>query len=339
MPARSDRVRVVAVALAVLVPAHVTTASADDAKARAQQLFNEGLAAIEKGDPGTGCAKLRESLGLFTVANTLFNVAQCDEQDGKIASALEHWQRGLALLDARDKRAPVAKERIAALEPRVPRLRIVVPVGQGATTVVLDGRELAANVLDAPLLVEPGKHELLIRVPGRQERRHEVDLSAGERTEVVATPGPAATSSAPTASASASAPQPPPTASATVGPLPPDAGSGLRTAGYVSLGIGGAGFIAAAVTGGLIVANDGRIKEGCPQPASCPSDTFALVEKNRGLLPINAAAWGVGAAGIAAGAVMLLVAGRKGGAPTSGMEVVAPLLVGGGGGLSVAGRF
>ncbi|HVK70299.1 MAG TPA: hypothetical protein VM694_37855, partial [Polyangium sp.] len=173
-----------------------------DDKARAQKLFVEGRKAIEAGDKAVGCAKMRESMGLFAVANTLFNVAQCDEGEGKIAAALEHWERGLALVDAKDARAKVAKERINTLSPRVPRLRIVVPVGQPVSAVVLDGTELAPSTLSAPLYVEPGSHAIVVRATGRPDRKHELTLAEKERTVFVASP---AAPAAPAAVGSSSA--------------------------------------------------------------------------------------------------------------------------------------
>jgi len=304
----------------------------DDAKARAQKLFVEGLGDIEKGNKEAGCAKLRESLGLFAVPNTHFNVARCDENEGKIAAALDHWQRGLALIDGKDKRAKVAKERIEELETRVPRLRIVMPAGQVVSTVVLDGTEMEPSALEAPLRLEPGKHEIVVRAKGRQDKKYELELGEKERTEVVAAPGPVEVAVVPTATATATAKAPPP---------PPPSGSWRRTAGFVAGGVGVAGFIAAGITGGVIMSQHGRISEECPDPAKKCSQTGAeLVESNRTLLVANSVAWGVGIAGVGAGLALILTAPSskttKDEAPSAAF---APLFVPGGGGLGVAGRF
>jgi hypothetical protein len=300
----------------------------DDAKARAQKLFVEGLADVEKGNKEVGCAKLRESLGLFAVPNTFFNVARCNENEGKIAAALEHWQRGLALIDGKDKRAKVARERIDDLETRVPRLRVVVPAGQAVSAVVLDGTEMPPSVLEAPLPLEPGKHEIVVRAKGRQEKKYTVELGEKERTEVVATPGPVEVAVVPTATATATAPPP-----------SPPSGNWRRTAGFVAGGVGVAGFIAAAITGGVIVAQHGDISAGCPD--TCSEDDDALVQSNKKLLVANSVAWGVGIAGVGAGLALILTAPssktpQKYEGPSAAF---APLFVQGGGGLGVAGRF
>lgn len=270
-----------------------------DAKAKAHRLFLEGVGALDKGDFAAGCAKLRESLDLFAVANTLFNVAKCDEHDGKLATALSHWERGRALVDAKDPRAPIAVRRILALEPLVPRLSIVIPQAQPPGTLLLDGVELDPEALAEPMRVDPGKHVLTVRIPGRQEGRHEVELAEKERTEVVATPGPKAADAAPNA----------PKAEATP----------LRTGGFVALGVGGAGLITGAITGGVLLASDSRTQ-------------------TRTLVPVTAVALGVGAAGLATGIVMLMLSRPSAGGTKHG-AMVAPLIVNGGGGVGLAGSF
>jgi hypothetical protein len=336
----STRRRAAALALAVLAPAVASNAGAQDAKARAQQLFQEGVAAVDKGDSAAGCAQLRESLELFAVANTLFNVAQCDEREGKLGTALAHWQRGLALIDAKDKRVAMAKDHIGSLDGKVPRVRVVVPLGQAGTLVFLDGQELAASALQAPLPLDPGKHAFVFVTPGRQDRRHEVVLAPGERTEVVATvgspapavvvpPGPG-TPPPPSAAPSASAAPPP--------PPPPASGSGLRTGGFVTLGIGAAALIAAGVTGAMVLGRRADANAACPEVGgvhTCDSKYADQLASDKGLVIGNTVAWGVGIAGVGVGAVLLILSTRSHGKPSA--VTVAPLVVAGGGGLSLVG--
>lgn len=292
-------------------------ADAQDAKARAQQLFQEGVEAMDKGDTATGCAKLRESLGLFAVSNTLFLVAECDQQEGKPIAALGHLQRGLALLDATDERMPMIKERIEALKPKVPRLRVVIPEGQTSTTVLIDGQEIEPKALETPLQLEGGKHTLVFRVPGRQERTHEIELAPGERTEVVATAGPPI--------------QDKPLATT---------GSGLRTGGFVALGIGGAALLTAGITGVVALGRRSEAIKNCPEVAgvpTCPASYEEQLGRDKSLLVGNAVAWGIGIAGVATGAVLLGLSKRDG-AKHTGL-IPAPFVVKGGVGLGFIGEL
>lgn len=330
-------------ALALVIGGAAYAEEKDD-KARAQQLFVEGRKAIEAGDKATGCAKMRESMGLFAVANTLFNVAQCDEGEGKIAGALEHWERGLALIDAKDPRAKVAKDRINALSPRVPRLRIVVPPGQPVSAVVLDGTELAPTALSAPLYVELGTHTIVVRSEGRPDRKHELTLAEKERTEFVATPaapGPVAAPSAtvvPTATASASA------TSTGVGTPPPPPASFRRTAGFIVGGVGVAGLIAAGVTGGIVMSKSSGFDACIQRRNATPSERCEIksedVDTYDSLLVPNAVAWGVGLAGVGVGLVLVLTApSSKEGEAGKASFVPVPIVVPGGGGMGLSGRF
>ncbi|TKD00323.1 hypothetical protein [Polyangium fumosum] len=322
-----------------LVVGGAAYADEKDDKARAQQLFVEGRKAIEAGDKATGCAKMRESMGLFAVANTLFNVAQCDEGEGKIAAALEHWERGLALIDAKDARAKVAKERINTLSPRVPRLRIVVPPGQPVSAVVLDGTELAPSTLSAPLYVEPGSHRIVVRAEGRPDRKHELTLAEKERTEFVATPAAPAPAGAPSATVVPTA-----TATASGGGPPPPPTSFRRTAGFIVGGVGVAGLVAAGVTGGIIMAKVSsfdacRAKRDATPPERCEIKESDVRTYDALLVP-NAIAWGVGLAGVGVGLVLVLTApSAKGGEAGKASFVPVPIVLPGGGGMGLSGRF
>ncbi|MDI1481334.1 hypothetical protein [Polyangium sp. y55x31] len=325
----------VAAALLFSALASSPVAAEEDPKARAQKLFFEGLTDIQAGNKQAGCTKLRESLSLFATPNTLFNVARCDEEEGRIAAAQEYWQRGLSLIDAKDPRAKVAKERIDALDARVPRLRVILPVGQAIGTLSLDGTELAPSRLEAPLRVEPGKHVIVVRAPGREDKRYEVDLAEKERTEVVAGPGPEVVP--------VEAPKPPPLASGSAeAPPPPAPASGRRTAGFVVGGVGLAGIVAAGITGGMLVARDGQITKDCNDDGVCRkgSEGYTLSQNSGPLLVGNTVAWGVGIAGIAAGLVLVLTAPSGKAGDAQGREAsIAPLAVPGGGGLCISGRF
>ncbi|MDI1446279.1 hypothetical protein [Polyangium sp. 6x1] len=322
--------------LSALAPSPV--AADEDPKARAQKLFFEGLKDIESGNREAGCTKLRESLSLFATPNTLFNLARCDEDAGRIAAALEYWKRGLSLIDGSDPRAKVAKEKIDALEARVPRLRVISQQGQAIAVVLLDGEEITPTSLAVPLRVEPGKHVIVVRASGREDKRFAVELGEKERTEVVVTPGPEL--------APVEAPKPPPLASSSA-PVPPPPlpstppGSGRRTAGLVVGGVGVAGLVAAGITGGVLVARDQEIDRDCNEQGVCAAGStgYALAKGSGPLLVGNAVAWGVGLAGIGVGIALALTAPKGKADAAGGNASIAPLVVQGGGGLSISGRF
>lgn len=302
-----------------------------DSKTRAQTLFLEGRQAIDANDWNKGCPKVRESLELFAVANSHFTVAQCDERDGHIIAALDHWERGMALVDATDKRATVAKDRIATLEPRVPRIRVVIPPASASATVWLDDVQLDPAALTTPLRVDPGKHVFVVRAKGREDNRREIDIAEKERTEFVATIGAiSATGPTPTASSSASS---------SVAPPPPNPPMHPRkVAGFVLGGVGVASLIVSAVTGSKTSAIHETLegsKCGTPGQPSCPQSD---VTDYKGLYAAHTATFFVGLAGVGAGVIMILTAPKKTD-DKSANALLVPLAVPGGAGIGLSGRF
>ncbi len=316
---------VVALVLGTVVVGSSAPANADEAadrKAEAQRLFTDGQAAFDKGDKTTGCLLMRKSLKLFAVANALFNVAQCDEADGKLASALGHWQRGLSLVDNTDKRVVPVKKSIAALEGRLPKLSVVIAPRFLPLEILVDDEPVEAEVLSAPFFVDVGKRVITIRKAGHKERKVELVVQERERTEVVAEPGEAE-------SANVCPPAP-------VIPPPPNLNP-LKISAYAALGVGAAALIGAATTGGFIVSNDTAINQSCPNKFCATGRPNEIIDSQNTLIPLNGVFWGVGLVGAASGAAMLLIANRLG--KENKAPVVAPLILKDGGGLGFTGRF
>lgn len=311
-----------------LIPGNVMADEQRD-KALAQQLFLEGRQAIDADDWKTGCPKVRQSLDLFAVANSHFTVAQCDEHEGHIAAALEHWERGVALVDDRnDPRTKVGKDRIAALEPRVPRIRVVMPPKSNLSIVTLDGADLTPSMIVAPLRVEPGNHVFVVRAPGRQNARTEINVAERERTEFVANVGaPKVSDVGPVASSTASVKnvEPPPP------PMP-----GQKVAGLVIGGIGAASLLVSAGTGaGALSAHNELDELRCADKGTCPADKVSTYQS---LFLANAVTFGVGVVGVGAGLILILTA-PKASVDGSVNARVVPLAVPGGAGIGLSGRF
>jgi hypothetical protein len=112
----------------------------------------------------------------------------------------------------------------------------------------------------------------------------------------------------------------------------------MRTGGFVTLGIGGAGLVAAAVTGAMVLGRRADANKQCPlvgEVHTCGPGYADQLASDKGLVVGNTVAWGVGLAGVGVGAVLLLLSTRGQGKPSA--VTVAPLVVAGGGGLSLVG--
>lgn len=297
--------RLLAFSLA-LAPALASAQPRDPTAADA--LFRDGRALLKEKNYAAACPKLEESYRLDPAAGTLFNLAQCEEGRGRLASAHERWQGLIDTLTAAgklaDERLPIARERVAALGPRVPRLTIRLKRGAPDETIVLrDGVELRGPSLNAALPVDPGEHVIVARAAYRKDAETRVTLAASETREIEVAPGGEDGTRPAPAAASAPAPVPP--------PAPPPAAaegtSGRRTAGYVIAGVGVAGVVGAGVTGLMLSAKRSTVEGHCdPGTRVCDAEGADAASSGKTLLHVNTALWAVGLLGAGVGAYLIL---------------------------------
>ncbi len=304
-------------ALSVVPEAALAQQAPGEKGEEAQKLFLEGRDALARGERDVACSKFRGSLALAAMPNTIFNVAQCDEQEGRLILALQRWQQGVALLAEGDERLAVAKERAAAVQRKIPQVILRLAAGSPAgTRVTVDGVAIEPSSLGAPLPVDPGDRAIVVEAPGRSARRSSVRLAEGDVREIDLAPGP------------------PAAGDVTPPPPPPESGNVGRTLGFVAGGIGVAGFVVAGVTGGLLLARDADIHKNCVNKVCNPEGREAI-DSTKPLFVANTVGWIVGAAGIGAGVALLLFS--RGGEPPK--TAVAPAILPGGGGATLQGRF
>jgi hypothetical protein len=158
----------------------------------AEALFLSGRELVEKGDWAAGCPKFEASLQLYLSASTLLNIARCHEHNGKIASAWATYRRALVVNQetpgAERKKAleEVAQKGLAALEPRLPKLRIVLPVAPERLQVTRNGQYVPIAMLGTSIPVDPGEQTVEARAPGYRTERRSVTVAEGktERIEI-----------------------------------------------------------------------------------------------------------------------------------------------------------
>jgi tetratricopeptide (TPR) repeat protein len=286
------------------------------AAAQAKTQFEEGRAAAKKGELSRARELFLSSHALVPKTGTLLNLADCEEKLGLYASAWQHLDEALRLAPSNDDRIPLLKERIAALLPRVPRLRVdVAKAAPPGSRVVLDGRELSPSVLGTDLPLDPGEHKLAVTAPGRDERTFTATLVEKQQLTIEVAPAeprlaaPASSGTAP----AVRAPRP---------PVPPPGRSrdpGM-TAGFVIGGAGLLGLGAGAVLGGLALQQKGKLAEACPQG---PCDAGVRIA-NQGdtFADASTVSFIAGGALVAAGGVLLIV--RRGAATATATAVVTP---------------
>jgi hypothetical protein len=277
----------------------------DPAAAREQVKIGYGLA--QDGKCGEAIPHFVESLRLDAKAVTLINLASCEEKVGRLADALGHWAeaRAHAQMEASKPIADEAEKRQEALEPRVPKLTIVLAPGAPKDTAVTrDGVALGAVSIGLALPVNPGDHAIVTTAPGRAEARASVALAEGEAKSIEVAPGD---------------PRPDPAASADAA-TPPAAGARRGTSPLVWIGFGTAalGVGVGAVTGALALGKASSAKDACPNHL-CPTQSkLDDVSAGRTLGTVSTIAFVVGGVGAAVGIYGLVVGVGPGSAAVAG---------------------
>jgi hypothetical protein len=313
--ARARQVMLLAAACLLLAMPGSAAASdpMEDAK-RAETLFNEGRAAVMRGDYVTACPKFEESLKLVRRPGTLFNLAECEEHEGRLVTAVQYWKEGIVVLEPGDKRLAPSKKRLEQVVPRIPKLTIRV-----ATTlpkdarVTLDGKDVEA--VGKEVSVNPGEHTIALSAPKRAEQKVKVQIAERERREVTVSLGTVIL-------------EPP----RVVAPEPFYMGP-QRIAGIVVASVGVLGFVGAGVTGGLVLSTDDRLKDLCPDNQCLTKQAYDEAQTGKTLLTLNAVAWGVGLVGALAGAGLFAAGDRNPKQKGQTSFVVGPR------GISVQGSF
>ena len=139
----------------------------------ADQAFQRGREALQVGKYLEACAAFEESQRLEPQLATQFNIALCDEQLGKLASALA-LHKAIAAHDDNQAQRAKSAEMASELETRVARLRIDVAASRTRTaSPVPPGLEIlvngtrTTNLKDTP--IDLGTNRVIARAPGYLE--------------------------------------------------------------------------------------------------------------------------------------------------------------------------
>jgi hypothetical protein len=141
-------------------------------RALAEMLYRQGRALLVEGKASEACLKFAESYRLDPATGTLLNLASCHETERKYATAWLEFSRAVAFArrDRRQDRVQFAQEHLAALEPKLSYLTVVVPVASDVPglDVRVDGVPVhrAARGVSTP--VDPGSHTVEASAPGRK---------------------------------------------------------------------------------------------------------------------------------------------------------------------------
>ena len=295
------------------VMAQVDPHGADQAsrKITAETLFREGVRLLDQGDYAAACPKLEASEELDMAVGTLLYLADCYEQSGRLASAWARFSEAHSLAGAQNmpERERIAAQRVAALEPRLARVTLVVP---GARPVGFSIR-LGVAAVPAPswgtgLPIDPGEVALEAVAPGYEAfrtRLHVPNEPAALITIVIPElqPMPQRLEFVPEAGDRPSA-------------VPRtrrvDAGKTWRTVGVTLVGVGAIGLVGGGVATVLAVRSNEESMSGCQSDGRlCTPRGLQLRERATLQADIATVSLAAGGSLVLSGLLVYTLAGSK----------------------------
>lgn len=315
--------RLLLIACIGLVPA--VAAAEDAAVSPARALFNEGRALASDGNYKAACPKFEQSLRLEVGVGVQFNLADCWERTGRIASAQALFLGAAASAKAAGQtdREQVLRDRAAALEPRLSRMVIETAETDPKLVVKRDDMPLEPDSLGKATALDPGTYTILARAPGKKPWTKQVELLP--ETKVLTVEVPALESDAPPVVAVAAVPAKKEPEPAPAQPAQ-DRGSAMPTTKvWVIGGIGVAGLAVGTIYGVKYKNANGDAEAICPTGKGCSVQEIqehdALIDKAKNARTWSYVGFGVGAAAVA-GAVVLYIVDRKAAAKHASLTVL-----------------
>ncbi|WP_437635252.1 tetratricopeptide repeat protein [Sorangium sp. So ce854] len=299
---RSFERQLLALVGAALLAAAPAPALAAGAEEDAKTLFARGRELRGAGQCEQAILAFRSALEIYPEGlGALRNIAECEEALGLYASARRDWWdlRRAALQSTEAKYAgwsEDAEARYRALGSKVGTLTLKVQGAEGRQVqVALDGKPLDPRLLGVELERDLGAHTVELFYGGAAPVTERVELTPGAQRVVTLT-----------------VPPPPPAREALAAPLPPPppSSSGLRTGGYVALGVGGAGAIAAAVALAVRAGAVSAVEDGCTPAGDgyvCPPSLQGDYDTGRTASTLVGVFAGVGLVGLGTGVTLVLL--------------------------------
>jgi hypothetical protein len=288
-------------------------AAADGDHEKASATFEAARAAIAAGDCASAIPKLEESLAYEPSVGAHLSIADCYEQVDLVA-AWRKLQEAAELAAAKnDPREGIARDRAAALEPRLPMLRLALtPAGAdlSALAVRIDGSLEPLLRRRGSIPTTPGAHEIEVSLPHKKTWRGRlvagsagtvVEVDVPIEDEVATVPGPAAA----TARLRGAPKSPADEASH---------GRAQQTAALWTGGAGLAGIVAGAVFGVIAISDSAQLRDACGgdihvcmhMSSSVPPEL--LQSRARTAAAVSTIGFIVGGAALAAGIVLYTTA-------------------------------
>jgi hypothetical protein len=244
----------------------------------AQELYEQGVSALAKGDYAVACPKLEEVTRILPIGvGGLMALAHCYEGAGRLASAWTTYvvAQAVASQAARDAEEKDARARAESLKPKLARLIVVVSSATGVLSglkITRDGIAVGAAQWGTPVPVDKGEHKVVATAEGKMRFETTFRIPADGASVSVDVPDlggnavkPTEANAPPSSLPRPSAPPSPPRNAAVIAPLQLTTLPARRFAGAVFLGAGAGGLAVGVVAGALVIAQHGSLAVACPE--------------------------------------------------------------------------
>lgn len=284
----------------VLLRAGVALAdpSAED-RATARALAGEGYQALQQKDYSTAADRFGRADALVHAPTLMIDWARALVGLGKFVEAQERYEQ--IIREGVDPKSPKSWQKafndagaeLTALKPRLAWVTISVS-GSNEARVTIDGAPVPPAAIGVRRAINPGERQLRVSAKGYLVQKKTLELAEGSDTQAEFTLEPDPDQQAQASNMLDT--------SAPASQAPVDKRNPVPM--YVAFGVGGAGLIVGGVTGALALGKKGSLSSACNSSSQCPSSETDTLSSYHTLGTISGIGFGVGLAGIGAGAAL-----------------------------------
>lgn len=288
---------------------------------------------LKAGNLTAACENFEKSQKIDPAVGTLLYLAECYERTRRTASAWATFREAASLArELREtERAAIGDQRAARLVPLLSRLTIdVTSVHEvPGLTVRQDGVPLNPALFGASVPIDPGKHVFSAEAPGYEPWTQEVEVMEGASSTTLNVPAlvPKAAPAQAVEQPKTETVTPQPSTFVQTDAVPKTESS--NAASWILMG-GGLAFIGAGVGFGIHAKNlDDRALKECEGKLCATTDAEKLSDDAQQAALFSNIGYGVGAAAIITGGILLLIDAPQKGAEQVAAFHVAPTRSGG----------
>ncbi len=307
-----------ALLLAHLASSSTAFAQSDADRATARSLGQDGEAALDARDYKKAEDRFRRADRLVHAPTLALGLARALAGEAKYVEAQETYNRivreGVFPGAPEPFRRAVedARKEVDSVSAKVAGATITVqgPGGVDVSnpTVSIDDVPVNAASLGVRRLIDPGAHVLKVSADGYKPAELHFTVNEGGAVDepVSLEKAPNAPPATTPATTPATAPPPPTAGPGTTGAAPEAHGSSSLLP-IVAFGVGGAGLVLGAITGGIALGDHSSIANKCPAgPSSCPASEQSDIDSYHTMGLLSTVGFIVAGVGAAAGVVLLV---------------------------------